>query len=110
VSLIAVRTRTEIDLAAPAARIERLARDALATAAEGIAAEARARAARRSGTLAGAIASRADGDGFAIVALAPHAAFVELGTARAPARPFLRPALEAGRAGLAAAIARAIGA
>ncbi|MFZ5610178.1 MAG: hypothetical protein ACOY99_11290 [Pseudomonadota bacterium] len=48
-------------------------------------------------TLAESIAVIEDGAAVKVVAAAPHAGFVEFGTARQPARPFLGPAALAAR-------------
>lgn len=43
-----------------------------------------------------------------VVATAPHATFIELGTVKAPAQPFLAPAVESVRGEFQDAIARAV--
>lgn len=81
-------------------------------AADDVAAAARARvlANRKTGggpsPLAGSVRVRPapSGSGRTVEATAPHARFVELGTRRMAARPFLRPALMAVRADLVARI------
>ena len=74
------------------------ARHAEATA-DAIAADARARAPVRTGQLRASISRAGSGAEARVVARAPHAGYVEYGTARMPARPYLWPAVEAARAG-----------
>jgi HK97 gp10 family phage protein len=74
-------------------------RPALAELGAEVAGAARALAPRRSGRLASSIEVEAATDAIQvdIAATARHAAFVEFGTLRSPARPFLAPALQAAR-------------
>lgn len=68
--------------------------DGLAEAAESLRREARSAAPVRSGKLRDSIAVAGDAlPGFAVTARAPYARFVEFGTRKVPARPFLMPAL-----------------
>jgi HK97 gp10 family phage protein len=46
------------------------------------------------GELRGSISHRRMGDGWAVVASAPHASYVEYGTSKMAAQPYLRPAAE----------------
>jgi HK97 gp10 family phage protein len=66
---------------------------AIQEAAELVAETAKALAPKRTGKLAGSIEVVADHDGASVVAEAPYASFVEFGTLKKPARPFLGPAL-----------------
>lgn len=60
-------------------------------------AKARARAPRRTGTLAGSITAKRIKDGVEITVGADYGAYVEYGTIDTPSVPFLRPAMnEAG--------------
>ena len=67
-----------------------------ATAA-GIAADAASRAPVDTGELRDSIHSEGSGMGAMVVAAAPHSAYVEYGTSRSPAQPYLWPAVEAAR-------------
>jgi HK97 gp10 family phage protein len=46
------------------------------------------------GELRGSISHQKLGDGWAVVASAPHAAYVEYGTSKMEAQPYLRPAAQ----------------
>jgi HK97 gp10 family phage protein len=88
--------------------------DGMADAAETLRAEAASAAPRKTGRLRASIAVLREGfSGLAVAARAPYARFVELGTRRVPARPFLWPALFRLRRALIARIgeivARALG-
>ncbi len=86
-------------LRAVALAAEKELRPALAELGAEAAHAARELAPRRSGRLRDSIQVRAvtDSPAVDIAATAPHAAFVEFGTRRRPARPFLAPALQFAR-------------
>jgi HK97 gp10 family phage protein len=46
------------------------------------------------GELRGSISHQRMGDGWAVVASAPHAAYIEYGTSKMAAQPYLRPAAQ----------------
>ncbi|RME64312.1 MAG: hypothetical protein D6782_08540 [Alphaproteobacteria bacterium] len=102
------------EMRGPAATVRRLAAYETALAerlnaglqaiADGIMADARVRILRQRAAarplpsiLADSLFTAATADGVFVGAAAPHAAFVEFGTARQPARPFLLPAALAAR-------------
>ena len=60
------------------------------------------------GELRGSISQQKRGEGWAVVASAPHAAYVEYGTSKMAAQPYLRPAARSvdGEAIAQAALAR----
>jgi HK97 gp10 family phage protein len=79
-------------------------------ASQQVEAGAQSRAPVRTGALRGSIARRVEGARWAVGAGVDYALFVELGTSRMAARPYLRPALEAVNwAGLVRAVSRSIG-
>jgi HK97 gp10 family phage protein len=78
------------------ARVKAAIGERLRQGAEGVAEAARARVGE--GALAESIAVEDGEDGVRVVVGASYAAFVEFGTRRAPARPFLTPALAERRA------------
>lgn len=61
--------------------------------AEDVAAEARTRAPVRTGELRDSITVQEGDGGVQVVAAAPYAAYVELGTRHMPAEPYLMPSL-----------------
>lgn len=64
--------------------------------AEAIRSRAAANAPKRTGALAGSITKIGAGLRWIVVALVAYAAFVEWGTSRMAAQPYMRPALESG--------------
>ncbi len=99
---MAITLTTEVtgarDIVARLGEIDGAARDALGQglieAAESLRREAASAAPRRTGKLRDSIAVVSDGlAGLAVAARAPYARFVEFGTRRIPAQPFLAPAL-----------------
>ena len=80
-------------------KAERELRPALAELGAYVAEAARKAAPQRSGRVRDSIEIQAADDAPAVdvVATAPYAAFVEFGTRRSPARPFLAPALQSAR-------------
>ena len=66
-----------------------------AAAGAAVAADAKRRAPHRTGALAGSIAATSSSDGANIAAGARYARYVEYGTRRRAARPYLHPALQA---------------
>ena len=86
------------EIVARLSEIDASARDALGEglieAVESLRREAASMAPRRTGRLRDSIAVAGDAlAGFTVAARAPYARFVEFGTRRIPARPFLAPAL-----------------
>lgn len=67
--------------------------DVLENTAKAVAEDARADAPVDTGRLRSSITSEMDGDTAIVRATAPYAVYVELGTSRAPAQPYLKPAL-----------------
>jgi HK97 gp10 family phage protein len=61
--------------------------------------DAKQRAPVRTGQLRDSIAVEGEGDAARVTVGAPHGVYVEYGTSRSPAQPFLWPAVEAARAG-----------
>ena len=86
------------------------ARDAMASELFAVAQDARTLCPVQTGRLQGSIAVRVKEDGAAgeVVAGAPYAACVELGTADRAAHPFLYPAFAARRTDMTERIARAV--
>lgn len=86
------------------------ARDALAPELSAIAQDARTLCPVQSGQLQGSIGVRMQEEGAAgeVIAGAPYAAIVELGSAARAARPFLHPAFMARRTEMAGRIADAV--
>jgi HK97 gp10 family phage protein len=85
---------------------------ALRTGAETIERGAKARVAVDSGDLRNAIHTEKDPEGYRVVAGDSkifYGHLVEYGTSRTPAKPFLIPAMEQGRAVVVAAVAKAVG-
>ena len=80
---------------------------------EGIAREARALVPAESGQLKESIRARVRASGEEAVGevtvTAEHGAYVEMGTSRMPARPFLYPAYMAGKEKMISALKRAVG-
>jgi HK97 gp10 family phage protein len=68
---------------------------ASARAAAQVAQDARSRAPRRTGRLAGSVAPKSQGNRAQVAATAPYGIFVEYGTRFNSAQPFMRPALTA---------------
>ena len=68
------------------------------TAAQAVTADAKSKAPRRTGRLAASIVGEGRRNTARVTAGAPYAAYVEFGTARVPARPYMRPALAARQA------------
>lgn len=98
-----------------AARMQALSKDieaqalaALAEGAQAVADTARSLAPKRTGELQSSIRVVEGDDGVTVEATAPHAAFVEFGTLKQPARPFLAPALAACRPAIVERVARAV--
>lgn len=79
-------------------------------AAEMVAETARELAPRRTGALSDSIVVARDvgNDALRVEARAPYAAYVEFGTVRRPARPFLGPAIQTSRAAIVQEFARAL--
>ena len=71
--------------------------------------EAKALCPADTGALRDAIAVRLLPDGGEVFAGAPHAVYVEMGTAQSPAQPFLYPALRAGESGVLRGVHEAVG-
>lgn len=74
-------------------QIEAAVTDVLESTAKAVAKDARAKAPVATGRLRSSITSEMDGDTAIVRAEAPYAAYVELGTSRAGAQPYLKPAL-----------------
>lgn len=81
------------------ALIEGLAHELQLRLAHDVAEEARDRAPRRTGRLAASIGVADEGDTVVVQATAPYAAYVELGTRKMRAEPYLMPALTHERSG-----------
>lgn len=80
-------------------KIEAEVTDVLESTAKAVAKDARANAPVDTGRLRGSITTEMDGDTAIVRATAPYAVYVELGTSRAAAQPFLKPALYTKRSG-----------
>lgn len=65
-----------------------------ADAAAKVEVDAKRRAPHRTGALGHSISAASDQGGAQVAAIARYARYVEYGTRRSPARPFLRPALD----------------
>ena len=75
---------------------------------EAMAEQARADCPVKTGALHASIGVRRESYGASLVAGAPHAACVELGSANAPARPFLYPAFKARAQAMMVRVKRAV--
>lgn len=98
-----------LDFETPGAQVlQDAAVRALATELEAMAEQARADCPVKTGALRASIGVRRESDGASLVAGARHAACVELGSANAPARPFLYPAFKARAQAMMARVKRAV--
>lgn len=92
-----------------AKRAAQVAADVIRETVDGIATDARGRAPVDTGELRDSIAGRViNQNAGEVVATADHASYVEYGTVKMPAQPYLHPAADAARPKFEAAVAKAL--